>query len=236
MIGPYDRTTRDGHTLNYRTLEMLRAAERTLYFPITVTQGSYNAGGVGASAGTHDGGGVIDLRATTLNESQRLATVVGLRIIGFAAWLRTPSQGDWPYHIHAVAIGDQELSDSAARQVVAYKSGRNGLANNGVDDGPTVTYKVYPQTLKELWMDAKELQTALKATPIDNRVTEEPGDSVSLALLLATMRKQLFDMANSPDPIVVELPSAQEERMVAEITRRVLAGFTGLEFQAGAAD
>src|SRR5690606_37754794 len=55
------RTTFSGRTVNERTRDMLAAAEEILGFDIVVTQGSYNAGGVAASAGTHDGGGAVDI-------------------------------------------------------------------------------------------------------------------------------------------------------------------------------
>jgi hypothetical protein len=149
--GPYTRTSRwDGQTLNLRTIEMLIAAERACGFPLVITQGSYNAGGTAASAGTHDGGGALDVRAINLSSSQRDKVVLELRRVGFAAWLRTPSQGDWPYHIHAIAVGDQEMSAAAAQQVIDYRNGLNGLANKGPDDGPRQFVGVVHQ--QELYM------------------------------------------------------------------------------------
>jgi len=111
---------------------MLAAAEARLGFNLRVLQGSYNRGGVSASAGTHDGGGAVDV-SPTRNPSQ---VVRALREVGFAAWHRLPSQGPWTEHIHAIAIGDPEMSSGAHAQVSAYYNRRNGLANNGPDDGP----------------------------------------------------------------------------------------------------
>jgi hypothetical protein len=137
----------EGVTLDSRTCDMFVRLRWKLSIPLVLTQGSYNAGGVGASAGTHDGGGVFDIRARDLSTADRYRTVLVARQLGFAAWLRTPAQSDWPYHIHAVAIGCPDLAPSAARQVTAYKNGRNGLANNGPDDGPRgyqdVTWESY---------------------------------------------------------------------------------------------
>ena len=149
QVTAYERTTRDGQTLNYRTLEMLTAAGRQLSFPIVITQGSYT-NATDASAGTHAGGGALDVRAKDLSAVQRDQVVLELRLIGFAAWLRTPLQGNWPYHIHAIAIGDRDMSLAAAMQVIAYRNGRNGLKNNGPDDGPRVHWTEYPQQLQEL--------------------------------------------------------------------------------------
>ena len=53
--------TYGGKRVNTRTRLMLAAADARVPFAIRLTQGSYNPGGVGASAGTHDGGGVVDV-------------------------------------------------------------------------------------------------------------------------------------------------------------------------------
>lgn len=138
----YARTrAHDGVTLNYRTLEMLTAAERRLGFTTVLTQGSYTATSP-ESGGTHAGGGALDVRATGLSSATRDRIVYRLRRIGFAAWLRTPAQGDWPYHVHAIAIGDREMSPAARQQVIDYRNGLNGLANKGPDDGPRVPWTV----------------------------------------------------------------------------------------------
>ena len=61
--------------------------------------------------------------------------------MGFAAWLRNPSQGDWPYHIHAAAVSDPDLSSAARNQIHDYYFGRNGLANHAADNTP-MQYRV----------------------------------------------------------------------------------------------
>jgi len=109
---------------------MVLAAEKILGYQFDIIQGSYNSG-VAASAGTHDGGGAVDVWGK--GGSHVAAEVAALRKVGFAAWGRTPAQGPWGYHEHAIAIGDPELSSGARNQVTAYKNGRNGLASNGRD-------------------------------------------------------------------------------------------------------
>jgi hypothetical protein len=128
--------------VNRRTWNMIEAAEQLAGFKFVITQGSYNAGGVKKSAGTHDGGGVVDIRAKDLTPARRGAVVVALRRVGFAAWLRTPSQADWPYHIHAVAKGDKDVSAQAHQQIVAYLKGQNGLKHGPKDDGPAGYYNM----------------------------------------------------------------------------------------------
>ncbi|MEV7623877.1 peptidoglycan-binding domain-containing protein [Actinoplanes sp. NPDC089786] len=144
------KVTHQGFPVNDRTLAMLKAAQGRSGRTYVVEQGSYSPGTDPTSAGTHDGGGVLDLDAEALTAAQRTAAVTALRQVGFAAWLRTPAQGDWPLHIHAVAISDPDLSSPAQKQVGAYYEGRNGLANNAADDGPRVpkvTYEEYLRTL-----------------------------------------------------------------------------------------
>lgn len=117
--------------LDALTIAALEYAEKIAGKQFVVTQGSYQSS-VAASAGTHDRGGAVDLRWSTVGNSGVLA----LRKAGFAAWHRTPAQGGWVDHVHAVLVGHPDLAPSAARQVTAYRNGRNGLANNGPDDGP----------------------------------------------------------------------------------------------------
>jgi len=123
-----------GKRVNTRTADMLRAADATLSWSITLTQGSYNSSNPD-SAGTHDGGGVVDISVSSLSTTQRWQTVKALRTVGFAAWLRTPSDG-FDYHIHANGISDPDMSRPARNQVHDYYFGRNGLANHAADNTP----------------------------------------------------------------------------------------------------
>ncbi|MFC4002958.1 peptidoglycan-binding domain-containing protein [Prauserella oleivorans] len=129
------KTTMDGETVNMRTKEMVEAGEKRAGMDFTVTQGSYNPGGVGASGGTHDGGGAVDISVRGIDPE---TAVKALRQVGFAAWHRTPDQGDWAAHIHAIAISDTDMSPQAQAQAGDYFLGRNGLADHGKDDGPQV--------------------------------------------------------------------------------------------------
>jgi peptidoglycan hydrolase-like protein with peptidoglycan-binding domain len=132
--------TYGGRRVNTRTRGMLAAADAMLSWSLTLSQGSYTSANP-SSAGTHDGGGVVDISVTNLTTAQRWETVRALRTVGFAAWLRNPSQGDWPYHIHAAAVSDPDLAQAARNQIHDYYLGRNGLANHAADDAPTA-YRV----------------------------------------------------------------------------------------------
>lgn len=124
----YRRRTINGEPVNARTLWMLRLAARIYEGPgdpLRVVQGSYTDE-LDASFGTHTGGGVVDISIRTklpphdvlsLDEAYRIVHV--LRLVGFAAWLRLPDDLDPPttLHIHAVAVGDRELSTAARQQL-----------------------------------------------------------------------------------------------------------------------
>ena len=144
----YTRVDLAHATLNTRTYAMLQHAAALYIGEIdiltAITQGSYTDA-VDASFGTHAGGGAVDisvLRAGTYtilwDEIEPL--IRALRTAGFAAWLRdldALSPGS-PIHIHAIAIGDQELSYTAQQQVYSdfgYFAGMDGLPP-GAGEGP----------------------------------------------------------------------------------------------------
>jgi hypothetical protein len=146
----YARLWVNGAQLNMRTLAMLDHAQ-ALYtaqggvvdFRLALTQGSYNAGEVAASFGTHDAGGAVDLSVRSHTDWSILYDEIepmihALRVAGFAAWLRDTDEL-YPgsvIHIHAIAIGDAELSEAARAQIdgtFGYLRGYNGLPQvNGV--------------------------------------------------------------------------------------------------------
>jgi hypothetical protein len=125
----YARVAVNGWILDQRTYAMLKHAAQ-LYggeIEITgsaITQGSYHDNGA-ASFGTHLGGGAVDLSVMrkgtfTILHDQIEPLIHALRVAGFAAWLRDFNElyPGSPIHIHAIAIGDRELSDPARKQLV----------------------------------------------------------------------------------------------------------------------
>ena len=138
----YTRLIVNGAKLNRRTFWMLQRAQQ-LYGGVLnftgfgITQGSYNPGGVAASFGTHDGGGAVDLSVLNPRTGQIMRddfpkAIHALRVAGFAAWVREPNElyNGSPIHIHAIAIGDAELSPAAKDQLTGtfgYFLGYNGL-------------------------------------------------------------------------------------------------------------
>ena len=113
---------------------------------IGITQGSYNPGGVGASAGTHDGGGAVDVDLSQRCGKKIRTVVRAMRIVGFAAWHRPYIRGLWNEHIHGIAISDPDLSSGAADQVWDFYIHRDGLASHAKDTGPQVGFNTWEAT------------------------------------------------------------------------------------------
>lgn len=137
----WPRYTNRPPRINMRTKVMLQNAERYLKqlgvnHKFTIVQGSYNKG-VTASGGTHDRGGALDIsirrNGRVPSRSVQLKMVKALRMAGFAAWSRGVGNDSFSPHIHAIAIGDRQLSSQARAQVRAFFNGRNGLSGNGRD-------------------------------------------------------------------------------------------------------
>ncbi len=143
-LDDYTRVWVGDAQLNTRTLSMLNQAQRlyraaggTLDLRRAIAQGSYNPGVVAASFGTHDGGGAVDISVRSPVTWEVLydeidPLLAALRTAGFAAWLRDTGSlyPGSPIHIHAIAIGDAELSPAARGQVdgpFGYLRGFNGL-------------------------------------------------------------------------------------------------------------
>lgn len=140
----YGRVSYRGVTVDYRTRDALEWVARRLKDAtgeeLQLSQGSYNAGGVSASAGTHDGGGVIDCRTTPLSAKGRKVLLKALKDAGFAAWQRDNAPGVWGPHIHAVQVGNRKASSGARDQVKSYDARRDGLRGNR----PDPTYRPSP--------------------------------------------------------------------------------------------
>lgn len=140
----YERVFVGYAQLNRRTLAMLDHATQllrlrgiNLNFRSLITQGSYTGGALAASFGTHDDGGAVDISVRSpldfsVMEEEIPLMIDALRVAGFAAWLRDTDQL-YPgsiIHIHAIAIGDEDLSAAAREQIdgrYGYLRGYNAL-------------------------------------------------------------------------------------------------------------
>ncbi len=136
---PYAKVTWRGHRFDQRTVSALKWAERRYIAvapkkrgPWRIGQGSYSDGSL--SAGTHSGGGAVDIMFAGLTRKQRRATVKWLRRAGFAAWSRVgPGWSPGNEHAHGILRGHRTASPEAKAQVVAYDAGRDGLVSNLID-------------------------------------------------------------------------------------------------------
>lgn len=146
------RTTVDGQTLNQRTADMLALWEFNALTHYYVVQGSYNKGGVSQSAGTHDGGGALDISVYGLGSlADKKWHVKQGRLAGFMAYYRPTIPGLWNEHIHAGALADPEASSGLQKQFDEYRDGGDALVGSNRDPDPRVAIKVYPAvTLKKI--------------------------------------------------------------------------------------
>lgn len=204
-MGAYDRPLWRGRTnVDAWTIAAIEYAEELAGHEFVITQGSYNSS-VSQSGGTHDGGGVVDIRWTG-----DVGDVRALRMAGFAAWHRTPAQGDWVDHVHAVLVGHGRLSAAAAAQVDDYRAGRNGLASHGPDDGPRLdpipVYR-WPEGVADMPLTPADLDKVRQIVkeelaPVAKRVDQVGNNSYRRDERLRTvLKKQGVDV----DKILAEL-------------------------------
>ena len=146
MTDAFDRVYFRGRLMDKKTQAFLEAMEAELGYELTVVQGCYNAGGVAQSAGTHDGGGVVDLAAWDWENKVR----VGRKLGGFG-WHREDLPGVWGEHIHIGIRDHGRLSLAAQAQQRDYDAtpARDGLAGHAIDNTwhpkPPVTFHYPPK-------------------------------------------------------------------------------------------
>lgn len=111
--------------------QALDAAHEISNVPIYIGQPPYNTKNK-ASAGTHDKRNCADLYGRKGREKADLeALCKALRLLGWPGWVRDPSQGNWPWHLHFLKHDDKGLASLALQQDDAYVNGFNGLGRAG---------------------------------------------------------------------------------------------------------
>ncbi len=142
----YSRVHINDSTLNTRTYAMLQQAARLYGGEIDVAGNAIILGSYSDNdQGSHGGGGAVDISVNRPNSSYILYTEIeplirALRTVGFAAWLRQQDETGLGtgFHIHAIAIGDGELSPAAQEQITGpagYLRGNDGLPISSSDPG-----------------------------------------------------------------------------------------------------
>lgn len=173
--------------------DAILAAEQRAGRQFTLTQGGFNAGGVAASAGTHDGD-AGDWSIRGLNRDRVAAMIEALRWAGIAAWLRTANVPLWETraqyfsstHVHGVPNGWGLPSAGARAQADAYRRGRDGLRANLPDIGPGHVKTWYSQTTPR-----KPITPGLPPAGVDTRTDlERLLDSMDEAELRKIIREE----------------------------------------------
>lgn len=131
---PAEIITFKGWRMSRYTAAAIKVLEEKLGFELTIVQGPYNKG-VGASAGTHDLDGVIDLSSWRASKKVTVA-----RRNSWAMWPRKELAGVWGAHCHGVLKRAKPMASLAVFQLeTAYPNRWDGLASNGLD-----TFPVHP--------------------------------------------------------------------------------------------
>lgn len=184
-MSAYEIVTFRGHLFDRMTVAALLEMEKRLGYELSIMQGSYHHG-VGASAGTHDGGGAVDLAPADAQNKQRVG-----REVGFAMWERQPLPGVWPHHVHGILVGNVKASPVAQRQVSAYRQHRDGLVSNSIDytwhPSPIkpYVYKTAPAVLRKL--DLSNLRIDFLSA-LDGHITNAPSGGVKVVQRLLNKR------------------------------------------------
>lgn len=92
-----------------------------------------------ASAGTHAGGGAIDIDLRSVPADKRKWVADKGRVAGLqVAWHRDYVKGLWTWHAHALDPACPNLSKAAAAQIVEYGRGGDGLLGSRPDGNTRV--------------------------------------------------------------------------------------------------
>lgn len=146
-------------------------------------QYAYNTS-VGASAGTHAGGGAFDHQKGNDKET----TI--WRECGWADWQRgSPEDSAFDDHNHGIVQGCPHVSGDAAGQLDQYEQGCNGLADWGTDQSPNVppitwqqAYDKYAGTPSEEGLLGMSKPFSMRRSKDWNIPTQTDGWDVALPL------------------------------------------------------
>lgn len=193
----------------------------------TLVQGGWNAGGVAASAGTHDRD-AADYSVIGKTQAEVAAFIRTQRECGNAAWFRTTRIGKWgvrahgfsSYHVHVVPNRWAYASAGAAAQATAYRNGRDGLAGNGADVGPghvstyrTRTWQGYlntqpttpPVPEEDIMASLEDLRKVIRAEMTDAQVVNVGDSKWSIAHTLDSLRRLATDVGTRAEEAVLKV-------------------------------
>ena len=135
------------------------------------TQGGWNGGAVGASAGTHDED-AVDYSVTGKTETEVAKLITACRKRGLVASFRTTSKAKWgvraqgfgAYHVHVVPNLWGYASAGAEYQAREYRAGRDGLKGRGPDKGGPGHTRDYTSVTWPSYLAAKKAAAAKPKT------------------------------------------------------------------------
>lgn len=123
--------TYKGWRMSRYTAAAISVLQEKLGYELSIVQGPYNKG-VGASAGTHDLDGVIDLSSWRSTQKVTVA-----RRNSWAMWPRKELPGVWGAHCHGVLKRAKPMASLAVQQLeVSYPNHTDGLASESYDSFP----------------------------------------------------------------------------------------------------
>ena len=163
--------TRDGRRYTPDFDAALLDAEKEAGGTWRRTQGGWNAGGVAASAGTHDQD-AVDYSVTGKSEAEVAKLITALRKRGLVASFRTTkipkwgvrAQGFGAYHVHVVPNLWGYASAGAEYQAREYRAGRDGLKGRGPDKGGPGHTRDYTSVTWPSYLAAKKAAAAKPKT------------------------------------------------------------------------
>lgn len=177
-----------GVTLDPRTAAQCAELAAIIGDDITVTptQGSYRPR-TRYSAGTHCGGGAVDISVRPLTAAQERRLVIAADAVGMCGWIRPAIPDLWVRHFHALSIppnlkGPGVLDPSAWAQILAARRGLDGLASAGPDPHRSLrtwtTWETYRTTKQQ-----KEDQDMASIESISDAVADKIGRAVAAQLI-----------------------------------------------------
>ena len=163
--------TRDGRRYTPDCDAALLDAEKEAGGVWRRTQGGWNGGAVGASAGTHDED-AVDYSVFGKTETEVAKLITACRMRGLVASFRTTKTPKWgvraqgfsSYHVHVVPNGWGYASAGAEYQAREYRAGRDGLKGRGPDKGGPGHTRDYTSVTWPGYLAAKKAAAKPKAT------------------------------------------------------------------------
>lgn len=191
-----DRTTWRGVTLDTRTAAQCAELAAIIGDDILVTptQGSYRPH-TRYSAGTHSGGGAVDISVAGLTAAQERRLIIAEDKVGLCGWIRPAISGLWVRHNHVLSIpagfkGPGVLDPSAWDQITACRRGLDGLASAGPDPHKTLRTWTTWETYQQRKDNDMPSPSDLWSHPLDFRASKKAGDTKPAGLQLAEACRQ----------------------------------------------